>query len=159
ERVLVIDDMKLTSGNEFKKGNFFARWFERHDGREGDTLLINGKENLNINMYAGQMERWRFINASSAKYFRLYLGGKSFKIIGTDGGLLETAKEVKEVLIVPGERMDIVVGPFGEGDTFAIESLPYNRMTSTRPKHQKYATVNVGAPKSSVAFIPENLRN
>ena len=91
----MIDDMKLTATNEFKEGNFFQRWFERHDGREGDTLLVNGKENSIIEMHAGQIERWRFINASSAKYFRLHLEGKTFKIIGTDGGLLETPQRSK----------------------------------------------------------------
>jgi len=158
ERVLVIDDMKLTAEGNFKHGNFFSRWFERHDGREGGTLLINGKENSIIEMNAGQTERWRFINASSAKYFQLHLEGKPFKIIATDGGLLETPREVDEVLIVPGERVDIVVGPFATGETFAIESLPYNRMTSIKPKRQKYATVKIGESKPSAAFIPENLR-
>ncbi|MDQ3846105.1 MAG: multicopper oxidase domain-containing protein, partial [Bacteroidota bacterium] len=85
DRVFMIDDMKLTADNEFKRGNFFARWMERHDGREGDTLLVNGKEESIINMYAGQIERWRIINASSARYVRLQLSGKAFKIIGTDG--------------------------------------------------------------------------
>jgi len=158
DRIFMIDDMKLTATNEFKEGNFFQRWFERHDGREGETLLVNGKENSLIKMHAGQMERWRFINASSAKYFRLHFEGKTFKIIGTDGGLLETAQEVNEVLIIPGERVEIIAGPFAEGEIFSIESLPYNRMTSIKPKRQKYATVKVGASKPSVAFIPENLR-
>ena len=158
ERIFMIDDMKLTSDHEFKTGNLFARWFERHDGREGDTLLINGRENEVFNMHAGQIERWRFINASSAKYFRLFLSGKPFKIIATDGGLLEKSQEVTEALITPGERIEIIIGPFTEGETFAIESLPYNRKTSIKPKHQQYATVNVRASKPSVAFIPEILR-
>jgi FtsP/CotA-like multicopper oxidase with cupredoxin domain len=83
ERIFMIDDMKLTADNEFKRDNFFARWFERHDGREGDTLLINGKQDGVVNIYAGQTERWRFINASSAKYFRLFLSGNPFKIMRT----------------------------------------------------------------------------
>jgi hypothetical protein len=37
ERVFMIDDTKLTTDNQFKKGNFIQRWAERHDGREGDT--------------------------------------------------------------------------------------------------------------------------
>src|SRR5688572_16758384 len=79
ERILMIDDMKLTSENEFKIGNILSRWVERHDGREGEILLINGKENYRIEMNAGQTERWRFINSSSARYFRMYLGGKKFR--------------------------------------------------------------------------------
>ncbi len=84
--------------------------------------------------------------------------GKEFKIIGTDGGLLEYARTVTEVLITPGERMDIIAGPFNEGETFAIESLAYNRMTFLKAKRQKFATVKVGEAKPSIASIPEKLR-
>jgi len=159
ERIFMIDDMKLTPSNDFKRGNFFQRWAERHDGREGETLLINGKENPLIRMHAGQMERWRFINSSSARYFFLHLNGKTFKIIATDGGLLETPQEATQLLMVPGERYDIVVGPFDEGMTFAIESLPYNRMTMLKPKRQTFATVEVGTSKPSLAMLPEGLRS
>jgi FtsP/CotA-like multicopper oxidase with cupredoxin domain len=158
EKVLMIDDMKLGSGNEFKTGNLFQRWVERHDGREGDTLLINGKEKAVINMNAGQTERWRLINSSSARYFFLHFGGRPFRIIATDGGLLEAAREVTEALLTPAERIDILMGPFNEGESFAIESLPYNRMTFLKAKRQTFATVKVGPKKDSVAAIPDRLR-
>lgn len=159
ERVLMIDDMKLTDDYEFKQpGWYLPRVIERHDGREGNTLLVNGKENPLIRMHAGQVERWRFINASSARYFVLHLNGKPFRIIGTDGGLLEKPREVTEVLMVPGERMDIVVGPFTEGDTFLIESLPYDRKAFVKTKRQQFARVVVDEQKPSVAFIPDELR-
>ena len=77
EKVFMIDDMKLAEDNSFKKpGWFVPRIIERHDGREGSTLLINGKENLEIDIHAGQIERWRFINSSSARYFVLSIGEK-----------------------------------------------------------------------------------
>ena len=159
EKVIMIDDMKLSATNEFTRPSWFIpRIMERHDGREGDTLLINGKENPVIEIHAGQIERWRFINSSSARYFLLSLEGKPFKIIGTDGGLLETPHTVTEALITPGERLDIVAGPFSEGETFPIESLGYNRMTFLKAKRQTFATVRVKEPKPSVAFIPERLR-
>lgn len=159
EKVLLIDDMKLNSENEFTKpGWFVPRIVERHDGREGDTLLISGKENAVIDIAAGQTERWRFINASSARYFTLYLGGKAFKIIGTDGGLLEHPRTVTSVLITPGERIDIAAGPFEEGEIIAMESLRYNRSTFLKAKRQQFATVKVGKQKTSVASVPETFR-
>ena len=158
ERILMVDDMKLNPDNSFKKGNFFSRWAERHDGREGNTLLVNGKEMPVISMHAGQTERWRFINAASARYFLLHLGGRPFRIIGTDGGLLESAREVKEILMTPGERVDILAGPFSEGDTFFIESLPYNRMTFVKSKRKQFAKVLVGKSKPSVAHVPGSMR-
>jgi FtsP/CotA-like multicopper oxidase with cupredoxin domain len=75
DKVFMIDDMKLTKHNDFKMGNPITRWIERHDGRQGNTLLINGQENTVIEIAAGQTERWRFINSSSARYFNLNLGG------------------------------------------------------------------------------------
>lgn len=159
ERVFMIDDMKLTTANTFKHGNFFQRWAERHDGREGETLLINGQEHPTIAMRAGQTERWRFINSASARYFRLYLGGIPFRIMATDGGLIERTQELTELLMVPGERYDVLVGPFQEGDRFTIDSLPYNRMTLVKSKHTTFATVEVGATGTSRAIVPSMMRS
>lgn len=158
EQVFVIDDMKLDKELDFKKGNRLTRWIERHDGREGETLIINGKENTVIDIGAGTTERWRFINAASARYFRLSIEGRKFRILATDGGLIEQAQEVTELLLTPGERVDIAAGPFAEGEEFALESLPYNRMTMVKTARRQYATVQVGAPKPSVAHIPQRLR-
>lgn len=159
EKVFLLDDMKLTPENEFTKpGWFIPRIMERHDGREGDTLLLNGKENSIIRMHGGQQERWRFINAASARYFVLHLGGKPFRIIGTDGGLIEKPREVTEILLAPAERVDIIAGPFTAGESFPLEALPYNRMTMLKAKRRQYATVQVGPQKTSVAAIPDILR-
>jgi FtsP/CotA-like multicopper oxidase with cupredoxin domain len=158
DRVLMIDDMKLDANNEFKKGGFVERWKERHDGRQGDTVFINGKENPVITMHAGQIERWRIINSCSARYVRLFFQGKPFRIIATDGGLIERPQLQTEVLIIPGERMDLAVGPFAERESFLIQSLPYNRMTFVKTKTEQLATVNVGITKPSIASIPPHLR-
>ncbi len=158
EKVLMIDDVKLNKANEFKKGNFFERWIERHDGRQGNIVLLNGTSDPVISINAGQVERWRVINASSARYVRVYLDGRPFKIIGTDGGLLEYVHDATEVLMVPGERMDIAVGPFAKGDKFLIRSLGYNRTTFAKTKDVKIASVNVGKEKTSITSLPNKLR-
>ena len=157
EKILVMDDMQLNSNNEFTQHGIVGRWIERHDGREGSTNLANGKEDAQLQLYAGQIERWRIINAASARYLRLSLDGKPFKVIATDGGLLEFARTETELLITPGERFDIAVGPFEEGETFSINSLPYNRVTMLKAKLQKYATVQVLERKASNSVIPERL--
>lgn len=159
EKLFLIDDMKLSADFEFTNPSWaLPRLIERHDGRQGDTLLINGKVDSVINMHAGQIERGRFINASSARYFKLHLGGKEFKILGTDGGLIEKPVSVTEALITPGERLDILVGAFKEGERFPIDALSYNRSTFLRPKKQTFATVEVLAAKPSIAVIGETLR-
>ncbi len=159
EKVFLIDDMKLSADFEFTKPSWaLPRLIEKHDGRQGDTLLINGKVDSLLHMHGGQVERWRLINASSARYFKLYLGGKEFTIIGTDGGLIEQPIVAKEALITPGERLDIVVGPFMEGEILPIDSLSYSRSTFLRPKKETFARVKVLEAKPSVAYIPSSLR-
>jgi FtsP/CotA-like multicopper oxidase with cupredoxin domain len=159
EKVFLLDDMKLDDDGGFTKpGWFVPRVIERHDGRQGDTLVINGTENPTIHVHAGQRERWRFINASSARYFVLHLDGREFSIVGTDGGLLESPRPVRSQLITPGERFDIVIGPFDAGSVMNMETLPYNRMTFVRPRREKFATIRVANPAPSVAHVPDTLR-
>jgi FtsP/CotA-like multicopper oxidase with cupredoxin domain len=154
ERVLVFDDMKLNKSLDFTTPSWFIpRWLERHNGREGNTLLINGKENTTIQMSAGQTERWRLINAGSAKYIRFSIGKKPFQILATDGGLIERARTVDHILLTPGERVDIAAGPFNEGEEFEIISLPYDRGVGQK-KEEIFGKVKVGSMASSSAHFP-----
>ena len=155
ERVLVLDDLRLD-----RKGRIaeFGGFVERHDGREGDVRLVNGRAEPELMIAAGQVERWRLINASSARYIRLSIGGLPFRIIGTDGGLLEAPVTATEVLLATADRVDIAVGPFAEGEELPVESLPYFRKTIRKRKTERFATLKVGAPKASTAVIPDRLR-
>jgi FtsP/CotA-like multicopper oxidase with cupredoxin domain len=155
ERVLVLDDVKLDRKGQIKP---LGGLIERHDGRQGGTRLVNGKSEPELTMAAGQIERWRIINAASARYVRLSIGGRPFTILGTDGGLIEAPITVNEVLLTPADRVDIAVGPFTEGETIAVEALKYDRMTVTRAKNETFATVRVGAAAPSRAAIPTSLR-
>jgi FtsP/CotA-like multicopper oxidase with cupredoxin domain len=155
EKVLVLDDLKLD-----KKGRIarFGGLIQRHDGREGDTRLVNGKSEPELAVAAGQIERWRIVNASSARYVRLSIGGAPFRILGTDGGLLEAPITVTEVLLAPADRVDLAVGPFSEGDVLAVEALKYLRTTIRKRKTEQFATLKVGPARPSTAIIPERLR-
>jgi FtsP/CotA-like multicopper oxidase with cupredoxin domain len=155
ERVLMLDDVKLDRKGQIKK---LGGLIEGHDGRQGGTRLVNGKAAPELTIAAGQIERWRIINASSARYVRLSIGGRPFTILGTDGGLIEAPVTVNEVLLTPADRVDIAVGPFTEGETLAVEALKYNRMTVARAKNDLFATVRVGPAAPSSAVIPTTLR-
>lgn len=155
EQVLVLDDLKLDRKGQIAK---FGGFVERHDGREGDARLVNGKREPTLTIAAGQVERWRVVNAASARYVRLSIGGAPFRILGTDGGLIEAPVTVNDVLLAPGDRVDIAVGPFTEGEELAVESLRYWRTTIKRRKDERFATLRVGGAKPSVAIVPERLR-
>jgi FtsP/CotA-like multicopper oxidase with cupredoxin domain len=155
ERVLVFDDVKLDPNGDIKPVGGFI---ENHDGRQGETLLVNGRSGASVVMAAGQIESWRIVNASSARYIRFSLGGRSFMLLGTDGGLIGAPTLMTELLLTPGDRAHLAVGPFKDGETFAVESLPYDRRVIARNKRESFATVLVDAAQSSHATVPQTLR-
>ena len=155
EQVLVLDDLKLDREGQVAKFGGFVQW---HDGREGDVRLVNGQAEPALKIAAGQIERWRIINASSARYVRLSIGGAAFQILGTDGGLLEAPVAASEILLAPADRVELAVGPFEEGEELAIESLAYWRTTIKRRKTEPFGTLQVGPAKPTSAVIPERLR-
>ena len=155
ERVLVLDDLKLDKKGQIAK---FGGLVQRHDGREGDVRLVNGKAEPELTIAAGQIERWRVINASSARYVRLSIGGTPFRILGTDGGLLEAPVAAAEVLLAPADRVDLAVGPFAEGQVLRLEALKYLRTTIRKRKTEPFATLKTGPARPSTAVIPERLR-
>lgn len=155
EQILVFDDVDADKQGRLAK---FGGFRERHDGREGDIRLINGKQEPQLTIAAGQIERWRIINASSARYVRLSLDGTPFRIIGTDGGLIEAPVQVTEVLLPPADRVELLVGPFAEGQTLTVDSLRYMRSTFRRRGKETFGTIVAGAAKPSRASIPARLR-
>ncbi len=56
-------------------------------GARARSPLINGRSQPELEIAAGQIERWRIVNACSSRYVRLSLGGRPFRVIGGDGGL------------------------------------------------------------------------
>jgi FtsP/CotA-like multicopper oxidase with cupredoxin domain len=156
ERLLVFDDVALDRKGQIKPPGW---WIEQHDGRQGDTRLVNGKKEPELTISGGQIERWRIVNAASARYVHLSIGGRPFTMIGTDGGLIDAPVTVNEVLLAPADRVELAVGPYEEGDTIKIETLPYNRMTVKRSRRELFATLRVGPAAASRAAIPATLRH
>jgi len=156
ERTLVLDDVALEKDGGIKPP---GRWIESHDGREGGTRLVNGRQEPELRMAAGQIERWRIVNAASARYVLLSVGGRPFRIVGTDGGLIPSPVTATEVLLPVAARAEIAVCPFEEGETLYVETLPFNRGSfKAHRKPARFATVRVGAAAPSLARIPERLR-
>jgi FtsP/CotA-like multicopper oxidase with cupredoxin domain len=156
ERVLILDDLLLDEHGQIAAAR---GWIEQRDGRQGATLLVNGVSTPAFEISAGHIERWRIVNAASARYIRLSIGGLPFRILGTDGGLLTKPVTASEFLLAPADRVDIAVGPFSEGESIRVESLPYDRGSITRQERALLAMAHIGAPAPTQAMIPENMRH
>jgi FtsP/CotA-like multicopper oxidase with cupredoxin domain len=97
-------------------------------GREGAYLLVNGKVFPHLRARSGALQRWRIVNTAKSRFFYLEMDGQPFVKIGSDGGLQEKAVTTQDVLITPGERVDLLVTPTGKPNTsLVVQASLYNR--------------------------------
>jgi FtsP/CotA-like multicopper oxidase with cupredoxin domain len=97
-------------------------------GREGASLLVNGKVMPHLIARSGAPQRWRIVNAAKSRFFFLDLDGQPFVKIGGDGGLQEKPVTSQSVLITPGERVDLIVAPKGTPrSSIVLRAMLYNR--------------------------------
>lgn len=83
-----------------------AEW---HEHFFGDTVLVNGRAWPYLEVPRGKM-RFRIVNGSGSRTFRLALSnGAVFTQIGSDGGLLPAPAAQTRLLVMPGERADVVI--------------------------------------------------
>ena len=82
---------------------------EKMQGREGDVVLVNGILQPRIDARAGSVERWRIINASPSRYYRLATSGASMQQISSDQGRFDAPLAVSEIVLTPGQRAEVLV--------------------------------------------------
>lgn len=75
----------------------------------GDCILVNGMLWPVLDVEPRQY-RFRLLNASDSRFYNLSLStGTSFSQISSDDGLLPAPVNLKQTLIAPGERKDIII--------------------------------------------------
>ena len=93
----------------------------------GDTVLVNGRPDAVLPV-AATLYRLRLLNGSNARVYRLaFADGRSFHVIGTDGGLLERPVPVTGVDLGPGERVELLVDLARDpvGTSILLKSLAF----------------------------------
>ena len=126
EGVVMLDDLTLGVDGQIAQVDIDP--LEQHSGREGPIQIVNGRTGVSVPIRAGERERWRIINAGSARFYRIGLAGHRFTLLGTDGGPLATPQDLDELLIVPGDRADVLIdGTAAPGTTVTLMNQPYNR--------------------------------
>lgn len=124
ERVVVLDDVLL--GSDGQLAPFAA--MHAMMGREGNVILVNGHVLPSADVAPSGLHRFRFVNVANARYFRLALPGHELLLVGRDGSLLERPESVQDLLLVPGQRADILVRVQSQdSEPLAFRSLPYDR--------------------------------
>jgi FtsP/CotA-like multicopper oxidase with cupredoxin domain len=119
-------------------------------------MLVNGKERPYFEV-AARKYRLRVYNACANRYVRLRLAdGAQFTQIGTDGGLLEEPLEVNELLMLGGERAEIVVdfSRYRVGQSVVLENT--GALSTERPEVLRFDIVRTAADHS---WVPGRLNS
>lgn len=171
EAVLVLQDFDLNRQGQVREPMPMARMW----GREGDLITANGQANPTLPLAQGGLLRLRLLNASASRFYRLQLQNHPWWLMATDGGILQAPIAQEEVLLSPGERVDMLVPGDQPPGTYPLVTLPYDRgladmmagMTDRHGGHPSMgslgqteplpiAQVNYGAPGTAVDW-PETL--
>lgn len=167
EKLLILSDNRFLPNGaiDFPDSNSVQAEVDEENGREGNVLFVNGQIMPTLSIRSGEVQRWRVINASASRVYRLAIPGQTLLHVGSDGGLFEHPVEVKDILIASSERLELLVrGSERPGSQTVLETLPYDRyMPQTRPSDwntaKALATLRYSdaAPVTAVA-IPAVLR-
>jgi FtsP/CotA-like multicopper oxidase with cupredoxin domain len=127
ELVLVLSDIELKDDLTLESpttGGSAGMAF----GREGNRILVNGRQQRRMTARSGALQRWRIVNTAKTRYFQLDLAGQMFTKIGGDGGFQQYSEQTDWVVLAPGERADVIVAPQGApGSEIVLRSYLYNR--------------------------------
>ncbi|WP_438853446.1 multicopper oxidase family protein [Agromyces sp. M3QZ16-3] len=157
ERVLVIADISFDANGDVAA----ATRVDRMLGREGDLVLVNGQLFPTMVAASGDRERWRIVNACTSRYLRLRLDGQRMHLLGIDGGRFVEPREVDEIVLLPGNRADVLVdADIGEA---VLQTLPFDRGSMGAMGAPRSATTGAdlarfivsGGAAVSVAPLPE----
>jgi bilirubin oxidase len=136
EKLLILSDNRfLNDGTiDFPDPASHHGGIDEENGREGPVLFVNGQVMPTISIRSGEIQRWRVINSSAGRIFRIALAGQTMLQVGTDGGLFEKPVEVRELILATGERAELLVKGGAPGTRVLLQNLPYDRYSPhTRP--------------------------
>jgi spore coat protein A, manganese oxidase len=105
---LVVQDRQFNRDGTFlypTSGIPGATWIAEYFG---DVMLVNGKVWPFLNVEP-RMYRFRILNGCNARILNLDIGGPSFWQIGSEGGMWDKPVPVKELVLAPAERADVLV--------------------------------------------------
>jgi FtsP/CotA-like multicopper oxidase with cupredoxin domain len=167
EEFLFLKDFALDANGKIPSPNHM----DVMRGREGAILTVNGQVNPTFSLASGGLLRFRIINASTSRFYRLSLEDHPFYLIATDGGAIAEPVELKELLLSPGERAEVLIRGDRTPKQYRLLNLPYDRgglammggmmMDNSLPQQstetQVLATITYKTTLSKPLLLPQKL--
>ena len=125
-RTYGVDDFPIVlTSRSFQGAGATANQFALN-GAFGDYMLVNGTMNPQVSLPA-QIVRLRILDAEIARWHNLgFSDGRTFYVIGTDGGLLNAPVPVTQMVIGPSERYEILLDLRGVTPGTTLDLTTYN---------------------------------
>ena len=121
ERVMVLGDPAIGTD----AGVLDVSQMQMMQGREGDVVLVNGQAMPRLDAAVGVVERWRLVNASASRYYRLSVGAP-MHVLGSDHGRIGAPQQIDDVLLTPGQRVEVLV-PFATAGRYVLRTAAVDR--------------------------------
>jgi bilirubin oxidase len=113
---VVLTSRRYTTNNQFVTTNSVY----------GDYMLTNGTPNAQVSL-PKQYVRLRILNAEVERAYNLgFSDNRTFYVIGNDGGLLNAPVPVTRMILVTGERVELLVNLGNDPVGTSLDLMAYN---------------------------------
>jgi spore coat protein A, manganese oxidase len=127
----------------------------------GDVMLVNGKVWPFLEVEP-RMYRLRILNGCNARILSLDIGGPSMWQIGAEGGMWDQPVPMKELVLAPAERADVLVdfSKFPGARLVVKNHNPKKPVSTPAPSLEQVMQIRVGSalsqpgPRSIPASLP-----
>ena len=135
-------------------------------GYLGNTILVNGTVGAYKNIPMGWV-RFRILNGSNARFYNFkFEDNRSFEVIATEGGFLESPVSMKNLEVWPGERFEVMVN-FKDSSVVKLMANSTNRGQSEsfeiiefRPDESQFSNGQLPARLNSIdSYDPSEVIN
>lgn len=123
EAFLALKDFQLNEEGKIAEPDQMAAMM----GREGSLITAAGEVNPILQIPTSGLLRLRLLNASVSRFYRLQVEQHPMHLIATDGGAISEPIEVEELLLVPGERAEVLIKGDQASGSYRLLNLPYDR--------------------------------
>jgi suppressor of ftsI len=92
----------------------------------GDRIYVNGALDPTARIRPGQLQRWRIFNASADRFIVLRMPrGERFFVLAEDGHTLARGRWVRDLMIAPGSRRDVLVRGNSKHGRSTLRAIPF----------------------------------
>ncbi|NJK69501.1 MAG: multicopper oxidase family protein [Oscillatoriales cyanobacterium RU_3_3] len=134
EHLLIFKDFTISKGR-VDADHSLLDWF----GKYGDLPLVNGAYQPQLVAQKATL-RLRLLNASNARSYLLKLEDIPLNLIATDDGFIEKPILLKELLLTPGERAEVMV-QLDRSGSFSLLNLADNSQNIGREMPEPLLTI------------------